>query len=150
MKKYNVSTLDIPDNFFEYMMQSKIRLGNRIQQDLYLNFKEFESLNYILINDYIYSSDINLEIEFYEDEYLLETLDDPDVVLNMLKNLKSILYSTNCIRLNFKVKIVNKKRKTYNKENINEVVYCNDNPKIKYEGAKINGLWNFFKKYRSK
>lgn len=150
MKKYNVSTLDIPDNFFEYMMQSKIRLGNRIQQDLYLNFKEFESLNYILINDYIYSSDINLEIEFYEDEYLLETLDDPDMILNMLEKLKSILYSTNCIRLDFKVNIVNKKRKTYNKENINEVVYCNDNPKIKYEGAKINGLWNFFKKYRSK
>lgn len=150
MKKYNVPTLDIPDNFFEYMIQSKIILGNRIQQDLYLNFKEFESLNYILINDYIYSSDIKLEIEFYEDEYLLETLDDPDMVLNTLKKLKSILYSTNCIRLDFKVKIVNKKRKTYNKENINEVVYCNDNPKIKYEGAKINGLWNFFKKYRSK
>ena len=75
MKKYNVSTLDIPDNFFEYMMQSKIRLGNRIQQDLYLNFKEFESLNYILINDYIYSSDINLEIEFYEDEYLRSRYD---------------------------------------------------------------------------
>ena len=150
MKKYNVSTLDIPDNFFEYMIQSKIILGNRIQQDLYLNFKEFESLNYILINDYIYSSDIKLEIEFYEDEYLLETLDDPDMVLNTLKKLKSILYLTNCIRLDFKVNIVNKKRKTYNKENINEVVYYNDNPKIKYEGAKINGLWNFFKKYRSK
>ena len=122
----------------------------KIKQALFEQFNIFESLNYIKIEYDMASLQMDIYLEFYEGQYLLETLNDPEIITNMLEELSIAVNSANGISLEFSINITNKKRQIYDKENIEQVVYCNNKPKIKYEGVKFHGLWNFFKKYRRK
>lgn len=101
-----------------------------IKKGLYERFKKFHSLNYIFVIYDFESNNTYIELEFYENEYVLEFLNNPNSVQRLINSIKSSFIP---IDMNLTTKILfNRKRVNFNRNNIDEVVFTNNFPKILY------------------
>ena len=96
---------------------------------IYEQFINFDSLNYILITNHM--SNVHFEFEFYEDKYLLETLNNQNIVKQLIEEIK-YLYVPIMVEITFDI-ILNKKRINFDRDNMHEVVFINVKPEIEYE-----------------
>ena len=102
----------------------------KIKLEIYNQFKKFESLHYIIVDFNFYKLKINIKIEFYEDEYILETLNNPNIIKDTIDSIKNhIMFNFN---INVRIKLANKKRINFDKDDIDEVVFINELPKFEY------------------
>ena len=104
---------------------------NNLRYVLYNKFKNLESLNYIFIGENQHNT-INIELEFYEGQYLLETLNDPDYAERMFNKIKHSLIPIR-MRVNIVISLIQKKRIKYDREDIDELIYFNKKPEILYD-----------------
>ena len=102
---------------------------NYLQQIVYEQFINFDSLNYILITNHM--SNVHFEFEFYEDKYLLETLNNQNIVKQLIEEIK-YSYVPIMVEITFDI-ILNKKRINFDRNNMHEVVFINIKPEIEYE-----------------
>ena len=75
----------------ELFEQQRRQCIKNVKQTLYEYFNMFESLNYIRIEYNFKSLQMNIYLEFYEDEYLLEELNNPNYVETTFYNLDGAL-----------------------------------------------------------
>lgn len=101
-----------------------------VKQTLYEYFNMFESLNYIRIEYNFKSLQMNIYLEFYEDEYLLEELNNPNYVETTFYNLGGALPLGTKVNYD----LVKNKRINFNRNNINELIISNVEIEVEYEG----------------
>ena len=76
------------------------------------------------------SLQMNIYLEFYEDEYLLEELNNPNYVETTFYNLGGALPL--CTKVNYD--LVKNKRINFNRNNINELIISNVEIEVEYKG----------------
>ena len=64
---------------------------------IYNAFKRFESLNYIYITFEKSTLSLNVEVEFYENLYILETLNNPNSIQQLINSIKSLFITIDII-----------------------------------------------------
>lgn len=104
-----------------------------IKAYLYNYCKNFNSLNNIYLNVKCSKQDIQeiytlygIEMEFFEDEYLLEALDNPDAIKNTFDNFRCLSISALSYHIYIHYKFVNKKRANYNHNDMREMFFINE------------------------
>ena len=76
-------------------------------------------------------SNVHFEFEFYEDKYLLETLNNQNIVKQLIEEIK-YSYVPIMVEITFDI-ILNKKRINFDRNNINEIIFLNDKCYMEYE-----------------
>ena len=100
---------------------------------LYKKISQFNSLNFIEVKINSYNSVMNIVIEFYEDEYIFEILNNHDDLDNSIQDLKHNSILAIFYNLSIEYSFSNKKRINFNRNNIHESVFINAKPEIEYE-----------------
>lgn len=117
-------------NIHELFEQQRRQCIKNVKQTLYEYFNMFESLNYIRIEYNFKSLQMNIYLEFYEDEYLLEELNNPNYVETTFYNLGGALPLGTKVNYD----LVKNKRINFNRNNINELIISNVEIEVEYKG----------------
>lgn len=101
-----------------------------IKNCLFDHLKNFNCINYLNVK--LSRRDITVEIEIYEDEYVLETLNNPDAIKNTFDNFRCLSISALVYDIYINYNFIDKKRTNYNHDNMYEMIFIDEEFNIQY------------------